>query len=155
VSATKRRGTWRPPCPDPGVQARVVIDAIVSNKTFANATVPVTGGLIFDLTNCQNASNATTCFEIFKKISRGRSWTLPLRAQDRLDQQARSLFVQLHPLRCAGERGDTSFLPRRFGIPSGSCYLRKTLRRALCGGAYLVCSGRRSAANAAGAWSNR
>jgi hypothetical protein len=39
VSANKRRGTWRPPYPDWGVQTRVVIDAIVSNKTFANATV--------------------------------------------------------------------------------------------------------------------
>jgi hypothetical protein len=32
--------TGRPPCPDREVQARVVIDAIVSNKTFRNATFP-------------------------------------------------------------------------------------------------------------------
>src|SRR5882762_4132043 len=35
-----------------------------------------------------------------------------------------------------------NFFGRHCRIPTRSCYLRKTLRRARCGGAYLVCSGR-------------
>jgi hypothetical protein len=49
------------------VRTRVAIDAIVSNKTFANATIPVTGQSIFVLTNCRNTEHAEIGFEIFKK----------------------------------------------------------------------------------------
>ena len=41
-----------------------------------------------------------------------------------------------------GRSGGHNFFGRHYRIPTRSCYLRKTLRRARCGGAYLVCSGR-------------
>ena len=50
----------------------------------------------------------------------------------------------------------TTFLRGAFGPGAGSCYLRGTLRRAYCGGAYSVPCGSRQPGppHAAGAWSN-
>jgi hypothetical protein len=91
------------------VQARVVIDAIVSNKTFANATVPVTrDDFYFD--ESSKRKRAATYFEIFTEITRhalGQTGSLARF----VSIKRRFLAGELHSLRCAGERGDTySFL---------------------------------------------
>src|ERR1700687_5697712 len=81
----------------PGVQTRAVIYALASTNTLANATVPVTWELILVLTNCQNASNADTCFEVFKKKSadeRARTcWSACKRLPHRQDDFFWSSFI--------------------------------------------------------------
>src|SRR6267378_2073034 len=85
-------------------------------------------------------SQPKTAFQIHPNNSAQRGRTYPCKRSPPFDRTIS--FVNASPSEMRGRRRGHDFFGGHCRIPTRSCYRRKTLRRARCGGAYLVCSGR-------------
>ena len=127
------------------VQARVVLDAIVSNKTFWNATSAPT---CLQIISCNFLSRFHVTFKAFESYSH-------LRVSTRNDERSRGEIARSSAYTCFSFRShppSRSLMLERleklkhFFIRSltrafakgRSWYLRRTLRRSACGGAYSI-----------------
>src|SRR5437879_145169 len=127
------------------VQARVVLDAIVSNKTFWNATSAPT---CLQIISCNFLSRFHVTFKAFESYSH-------LRVSTRNDERSRGEITPSSAYTCFSFRShppSRSLMLERIekvkhfllhswsghSPKAGSCYLRRTLRRSACGGAYSI-----------------
>ncbi len=139
------QGSCGPSVPrvNPEVQSRVVLDAIVSTKTFGNAT---SAPSCFQILSCNFLCKLCGTFKTFEqelrlRVSSGRMNELKT---NRSLSAATSLSIRTRPpsrIEMPGQMKKFKLFSLHFSpghlLRAGSWYLRDTHRRSFCGGAYL------------------